>query len=277
MFLVLCLAMIGARAAVADERAPALRGEELRQRARFEFEKLFRALPSSAQKSLTGAYLAFDPSPGDLLAQVGCDDDGDYVVIVTDAMLHLASNVAFVLGEPEVTATDRLDAYASLLVRERPWDRLPPPPGGFHVGARTPEESADYESALGFLLAHEIARLAHGDIACGSPTTTKERGDDRWTDAEQKRALTDAKAIYPANGAARDREGVDLLIRVGEADRGAVGLARFFDRVYERAASPLAPFSYLATHPPESRTSRLEKAFAEGLRDQGPIREHTPL
>jgi hypothetical protein len=246
-------AMLPVRRAHADEIAPELETLELRQKAQAELRKLTAGLADKDRRRLVGLYLAFDPSASDPIAQVACDDDGDYVVVVSDAMLRLVANVARAQSYDEANAgSRRIEEYASFLARSQlPARRLLPPPPGFYTAATA---GATYEDrlreSLAFVVAREIAHLRAGDLVCPSPTPTKEHGDDAWTEAEQKKAREIAARVYPG-AATRDEEAIASATDAGRTEQGAVGLLRFFAQLEIERALVTARFtpSYLATHP----------------------------
>lgn len=260
MGLGLSLGALGALAqpapARADEIAPELETLELRQKAQGEMKKLAAGLAPNDARRLTGVYLAIDTNAADPSAMVACDDDGDYVIVVTDAMLRLASNVARAQSHDEVNGTRDVEDYAAFVGRTQvPGRRLLPPPPGFYA-AQKPGAVDDVRlrEALSFVLARELSHLRAGDLVCPHPTATRERGDDEWTAAEQRRALESAASVYPGQPAPRDEEATVRVLEAGRTEAGALGLLRFFVQLeIERTthASRFAP-TYLAQHPSAS-------------------------
>ena len=106
--LITLLMILPTRTALADEVAPDLEGSDLRIKAQTELRRIFTALPTADQRRLTGIYVAFDSSVSDPIAQIACDDDGDYVVLMSDAMLKLISFVARAETHDEVTGEKRI-------------------------------------------------------------------------------------------------------------------------------------------------------------------------
>jgi hypothetical protein len=182
------------------------------------------------QRRLVGAYVAFEPSVSDPIAMTACDDDGDYVVVVSDAMLRLVACVARAATYDDANSNHKVEEYGSFLaVSQVPGRRLLPPPPGFYG----PEKAANtYEDrlteALAFVVARELAHLRAGDLVCPKPTATRESGDDQWTASEERKALETAKMIYPGRSSERDTEAMMRVLEVGHTERGALSLLRFF-------------------------------------------------
>ena len=167
----------------ADEVAPELEGADLRQVAGAELRRLARSMSASEQKRLVGIYAAFDDDASDPIAQVACDDDGDYVIVLSEAMLRLASYLAHGASDDDSAAYARFVAHSQV-----PGRRLLPPPAGF-FGTRLPGTTFEsrLREALSFVIARELAHLRAGDLTCDHPTATHEHGDDAWTAPEQEK------------------------------------------------------------------------------------------
>lgn len=227
------------RRAAADEVAPELERADLRVRAAAELRRLVVRLPSIEQRRLTGVYVAFDPDAADPNAQVACDDDGDYVVVVSDAMLRLASHVAHASDD-----SHKIEDYAAFLARTQlPGRRLLPPPPGFFDPRSTSEAEAEERllDVLSFVVARELVRVRAGDLVCPRPTATREAGDDVWTPAEAKAATVIATRLYPS--VARDAEATARVLDAGRSERGARALERFFTELALDAPITLGRFA----------------------------------
>lgn len=241
------------RSARADEIAPELETLELRQKAQTEAKTLIAGLAPTDRRRLTGVYVAFDASASDPSAMVACDDDGDYVVVLTDAMLRLVSTVARAQSYDEVSSGRSIEDYAAFIARVQvPGRRLLPPPPGFYAARQA---SSTHETrlreALSFVLARELTHLRAGDLVCAHPTATHEAGDDEWTIGEQRRALEGSTSIYPGRAVQRDVEATTRVLDAGRTEQGALGLLRFFAQLEaERVvhASRFMP-TYLLQHP----------------------------
>ncbi|HSO35790.1 MAG TPA: hypothetical protein VLT33_24845 [Labilithrix sp.] len=254
----------------ADEIAPELETAELRAKAETEAKRLVANLAASDRRRLVGVYVAFDANASDPSAMVACDDDGDYVIVVTDAMLRLASLVARAQSYDEANGSHAIEDYAEFVARSQiPGRRLVPPPSGFFTApiAESTHESRLRE-ALAFVMARELAHLRAGDLVCGRPTATHEHGDDVWTAAEQQRALETAARIYRGPAATRDAEATTRILEMGRNEEGALGLLRFFAQLEIERATHGARFSptYLVQHPNAAARSATVKAAAKDHR-----------
>jgi hypothetical protein len=190
----------------------------------------------------------------DVEAQVGCDDDGDYVIVLSDAMLRLATHVAR-------AADDKVEEYAAFLSRSQlPGRRLLPPPPGFYSGGKASSDDS-MQDILAFVIGHELARLRAGDLVCPKPTATKERGDEIWSSAEQRRAAEVAMSVYPHSQAMRDDEALARLLDSGRSERGALAWLRFFAAARFKA-------SYAAIHPDASVRLASAKRLVESRKAQ---------
>jgi hypothetical protein len=247
------LAMTRAHPAAADEITPALETLELRVKAQAEARMLVAGLAPNDRRRLIGLYVAFDTSASDPSAMAACDDDGDYVIVISDAMLRLLSFVAQAQSADEEEGSEVATGYAEFLGRSQlPGHRLlPPPAGSFTAQNRGTTHETRLREALSFVIARELVHLRAGDLVCARPTATHENGDDVWTKEEQREALTLALRVYPGNAAPRDAEATARVLDVGRSEQGALGLLHFFAQLeLERTAhaSRFAP-SYLAQHP----------------------------
>jgi hypothetical protein len=234
-----------ARAAAADEVAPALEGADLRVRASLALGVLVAAKPDA---KLRGLYAAFDGDTSDASVMAACDDDGDYVIVMSDAMLRLASFVARLAVDDEAHGTHKLDDYAEHLAKNQvAGKRLLPPAAGAYAADVDLSTQTRWGEIVLFLYARELARLRAGDLVCPHPTTTKERGDDEWTAAEESAATAVARTLYPGKQAERDASAVAEIRALGQEVTGSRELVQFLARFV--AASPRVVPTYLALHP----------------------------
>lgn len=260
-------------AACADEASDA---ESLRAVARTELDRALGALEPDERRRLAGTYIALDDDAADPLAIAACDDDGDHVVVLSEATLRLAHDVARAQAADEVEGTRRVEEHASFLARAQLPGRklLPLQPGAY---PSDPNGRIDtiarrrLESALAFVVGHEVARLRAGDVTCPRPTATREAGDATWTRDERRRALESAERVYRTGAAqvTRDDETARRVVTTGRDLTGALGFLRFVEQLERERARVLGRFSpsYLAHHPSAAtRTATLRGAEADAKR-----------
>lgn len=265
------LALLGSRTARADEVAPSLEPMDLRVRAETELRRLVANLSPEEQRRLVGIYVASDPTMTDLNAQIACDDDGDFVVVITDAMLRLVSYLARIesVGGEDVDA--RVDHYAAFLARSQiAGARLLPPPAGSFDHSASPGTEASYEArlheTLSFVLAAELARARARDITCPHPTMTRERGDAVWTASEAKGALAVAARIYPGRVGDWDTEALARTMALGHTEAGPITLTRWFATFEARSSASTVSSakrfwpSYTRLHPTATRANLADVA-----------------
>ncbi|AKV03452.1 hypothetical protein AKJ09_10115 [Labilithrix luteola] len=267
-FSILSAAMVGAlpSRAHADEIAPELETLALHQTAHAALKELTSRLDAADKRRLTGIYVAFDPNVGDASAMAACDDDGDYVIVVSDAMLRLVTNVARALAYDEANGSRRIDEYAEFLARVQvPGRRLLPPPPGFFTAAKPAATFEDRQlDAFFFVLARELTHLRAGDLACPHPTATHERGDDEWSSKEQALATETSRSLYPGRATERDAEAIVRVLDAGRSVDGTLALLRFFERMEQEKTTHLATFSstYLSLHPSSAMRAANVRAVA---------------
>lgn len=262
----------GPHVAHADEIAPELETLELRQKAQTEAKRLVSDLAANDRRRLAGVYVAFDGNASDPSAMAACDDDGDYVVVVTDAMLRLVSLVARAQSDDESNGTHGVEDYASFLAASQlPGRRLLPPPPGFYAAQGTgSSQEMRVREALSFVVARELTHFRAGDLVCAHPTATHENGDDVWTASEQRHALETAASLYPGRATARDEEATTRVLEAGRTEQGALGLLRFFAQLETERSAPAKRFvpTYLVQHPASSARAASVKTAATNPRGE---------
>jgi hypothetical protein len=266
--MVLVLAMTAA--ARADEIAPELETLELRQKAQAEARTLVSGLDPKDQRRLTGLYVAFDPNASDPSAMVACDDDGDYVIVITDAMLRLSSLVARAQSYDDVNGSRTIEDYAGFVARSQiPGRRLLPPPPGFYTAQKAgTTQDIRLRESLAFILGRELSHFRAGDLVCPHPTATHESGDDEWTASEQRRALEGASSVYPGRPTERDTEATVRTLDAGRTEQGALGLLRFFAQLELERTMHASRFvsTYLVQHPSAATRAGAVKVAAKDHR-----------
>jgi hypothetical protein len=253
--------------------APAAALALARSTARDAMGALVARLPAEAKRRLTGMYVAFDDSATDVNALAACDDDGDYVVVVSDALLRLAETAAAAQATDEVFGTHKLDEYAAFLASapSREGVRALPPPAGFFDAsqARAPAklalEGVRLREILGAVVAHELTHLVQGDLVCPNPTATHERGDDLWTREERDHAVAVALKIYaPLRVLAADGDATRCLLDAGMTEQGGLAWLSLVDRIEGAHGAPGS--TYLALHHDGGVRAEVVRAAADQWR-----------
>lgn len=246
-----------------DDVTPGLGQADLVAIAQSELGRELAARPPSERARLAGTYVAVDPDVSDPFAQIACDDDGDHVVVISEAMLRLLAYVATAVALDEVMGTQKARTYALFLPRAQVAGRrlVPPPSGVFDGAAGTTPRADRLVEMIAFVVDRELARLRAGDLVCPSPTATRENGDGVWSVDEQTHAREVRARIY---GHARPDEAAVrsafASIDSTRSDQGALGLLRFFAAL--EASAPTARWpSYVVLHPGAS--ARLEALRAD--------------
>jgi hypothetical protein len=266
--------LVSPAAAAAELPAPQTTTMALRAVASQELRAIVAQLSTAERARVVGVYVAFDDDAAEVNAMAACDDDGDYVVVLTDAMLRLADLVSFGRAVDEETGAHKLEAYAELLAAsQRAGARLLPPPAGFFDVAGDADPSsvrAVYEQrlreTLSAIIARELAHSVRGDLTCPHPTATKEPGDDVWTPSEQRAALELAPRLSnEARGLQRE---VDALRMAEAAGRTSEGYVAFLTFLAKAAPSPTSTTArlYTKTHgAPARRAEAVRSAKAPWL------------
>jgi hypothetical protein len=208
----------------AGEVAPWLADGTAREAAQGELSGLILALDEEEQHKTEGVYAAFEPSLTDLAAMPACDDDGDYVVVLSDGLLRLAESVAFAEASDELRGTHLIERYGALLARSQatlapplpPPTTPPTPPTTTAPSSQALEETATrlYLDLLSWLVADELAHVLAGDLVCPHPTAAHEQADDTWTPREH------AAAVASAASRMRDQPSADAWATRSLLERG---------------------------------------------------------
>jgi hypothetical protein len=208
------------------------------------------------------------------------------VVVVTDALLRLATFVAYAEATDETFGTHKVDEYATLLAEAlrsgapkggvRP---VPPPLGFFDASERLSTagiklEVERFREIVGAILAHELTHFVQGNLVCPHPTATHERGDDEWTPDERERSLARALDGYTGERVlSADREAAVRLLDSGLTEQGSLAWLRTVGHVEQAMEeSPLsgdASFmrTYLKLHKnSEARAEVIRSAAREWRR-----------
>jgi hypothetical protein len=281
VLLVLWLTWLAPRPADAQpfDVAPGKHMASLREAASAEFIAAARFLGLGSDETVAGLYVAFDDDSTDVSSLVACDDDGDYVVVLSDALLALARSVADAEANDEVFGTYKLEQYARFLSETvvsagTSWaGPVPPPPGFFdprqaRAANKLEVEFVRFREILASIVVHELIHLKSGAIVCSHPTATHERGDDEWTLGEREQALVLAREIYTPEGIrSADIATTAVLLEMGRTEIGSVA--------WLRTAQHLAPIAAgvddtsKRMHPPRSEVALIDPPESTYLRFHG--------
>jgi hypothetical protein len=233
-----------------------------------ELRSLVAVLPDTTQAKVRGIYVAFVPTPVDVSVQAACDDDGDPVVVVSDALLVLVEHVTHAAARSSAGSHAPLIALALHYARDqRAGERLLPPGAGAfeEMDSRATEilHTARFREALAGILAHELSIFLRGELACPNPTATHERGDDVWTDEEAALGQQIAARLYGGRHAERrDRDALQLTNAVHGVSSGYLGLLAFFAAM--EAANARTSWTYVSQRPnARARFAAFERAMEE--------------
>ncbi len=261
-----------ATAAADAPAAPSLTLQSARAATSDAMRRALLKLPAATQQKLVGAYVAFAPDPKAPLALAACDDDGDYVVVVSDAMLTLADAVARAKATDDTLGSSKLEAYARLLAKaQRPGERLLTPPAGFYGEPTTPAvaaaQSKAFHAIASYLVATELAHMAAGDLTCARPTATHERGDDEWTAAEHESALAAAQTVHSLTRVAvADARGAELAAQAGEPEGPYLALLLPLLGAVEASAQARAAVPYVVHHPNQAVRAQIAQTAVSASR-----------
>jgi hypothetical protein len=255
----LCLACLASEAR-ADDVAPGLAESAREDDAREELALLLSSRGEAERHRVRGVYVAIMPSDTDPLAMPACDDDGDYVVVVSRAMLALVDHVAYAWASDRLRGTHLVEAYGALLSRSQIAGTRPLPPP---LGEASPSSSvgelahAFSRDALAFVLADELSFAVRGALECPHPTVTHEHGDDEWTASEHALAFSLAPSRM-RDVAAADAWARAALTRAGRSLVPAKTLLDVLAPLEAPGAAQPQPFGYVVLHP---KSSDRERAF----------------
>lgn len=228
--------------------------------------ELVSVLPDDTRARVQGIYVAFAPTAADVIAQAACDDDGDDVIVVSDAMLVLLENVTHAQARDLGLARTNVLSLATHYAKDqRAGERLLPPiPGAFETSDTRGMElvhTSRFREALSGVLAHELSIFFRGELTCPHPTATHERGDDVWTAEEATLAREIAARVY-GRGRVRGRDQDAVLLTVaskGDAV-GYVGWLAFLAAMDAAGGRP--DWSYQVQRPdPARRLEVVERAM----------------
>ena len=187
-----------ASTAYANDVAPALDQLALRSEANVALQ----SVAGLRKQTPLGLYAAFDADRVHPYVLPACDDDGDPVVVISDAALTLLEWASYARALDDRDGSHLLDDYARTLTRsQRAGAPLLPPGESFflRMDASIEPRATDYlREGLRFWLGFATAAHDAPEFRCAAPDTLRERGDAVWTEAERSAALLRAKNLQTA-------------------------------------------------------------------------------
>jgi len=263
--------LVVSQVARADEVAPRMAELSTHDAVSMELAELVTALSPAEQKKLAGAYVAFNADEAAVDALPACDDDGDYVVVVSDGLLRLAEAVAYAAASDRTRGTQLVEAYGALLARAQTPAMLPLPPpvaklpsGPATAPTLDGDARALFLDLIAWLVADEVGHVIAGDIVCPHPTAERERADDTWTSTEHDAALGSAPQ-HMQQAARVDTWATEAMLARGRSEMGAVAWLVVLAAV-EQAKATGRLSSYLALHPGSTHRVEALRAAADEWR-----------
>lgn len=211
-------------AAAAPDVAPGLSLASLHQEASDALARVVAQRPSLP----AGTYVAVDPDPVHPYVIPACDDDGDAVVVVSDAALKLLEHASYGQALDEARGTRSVAAYGALLASaQRPEARLLPPGGAFFRDVDAVVERAattHFRAGLGFWIGRAASVHDASEFRCARPDSFREHGDRTWTVAERSVALARAAALGSERDGLRTAWALAGVFALGGDERSAVAV-----------------------------------------------------
>ncbi len=221
--------------------------------------ELVAALAPAPQAKVKGIPLTTDPSPGEVNAYAGCDDQGLPLMAVTDGLLQVEAYIAQFKATDEIFGTKKLDTYLQYMAQnQRPKQPIVPPPPGLvdptqNVdGRKVARQHQLMDEQLAFVLGHELGHHHLGHTGCANGQS----GSRGITSQDLGRALSRAVPLFnQPNEIAADVAGTNNLLSAGARrqgyhwnEQGALLTLDFFARLEQLTPGSLI-FGFTHSHP----------------------------
>ena len=231
----------------------------LRSEAGIVMGALLGALPAKAQAKVQGIPFLADPTPGEVNAFAGCDDQGLPFMAITDGLLEVQAQIAQFKSTDEVFGTRKLDDYLRLLAQgQRPGQPLVRPPAGFinaaqHLDARkVGRQHQLFDEQLSFVLGHELGHHHLGHTGCANG----HGGSRGVSPGDLGRMMARVLPLFnQPNEIAADITGVNNLLAAGSRQQayrwtegGAMLTLTFFATLDQLTPASIV-FAFEQTHP----------------------------
>ncbi len=230
----------------------------LRQRAGVVLKELVAALPDAKRGKVQGIPLFSDPTVGEVNAFAACDDQGQPLMAVSDALLEVMAHSARFRAYDELFGGGKLDSYTTLVAKNyRPKKPLPRPGPGFvdpaqdADGRKVARQAVLLDAQLAFVLGHELAHhhLDHTGCANGGGSRGVSVGDFG------RMVSRAAPFLNQPNEIAADVAGTQNLLSAGKRrttsqfqEDGALLSLNFFGAL-DRLTPEAILFGFESTHP----------------------------
>ncbi len=230
----------------------------LRQRAGAVLKELVAALPDAKRNKVASVPLFSDPSVGEVNAFAACDDQGQPLMAISDALLEVMAHSARFRAHDELFKTNKLDQYTTLVAQNyKPKKPLPRPAQGFvdpaadADGRKVARQAVLMDAQLAFVLGHELAHhyLDHTGCANGGGSRGVSTGDFG-------RLLSRAAPLFnQPNEIGSDVAGTQNLLAAGArrqgakwTEEGALLSLNFFGAL-DRLTPEAILFAFESSHP----------------------------
>jgi hypothetical protein len=231
----------------------------LRSEAGVVMGALIHALPPTASSKVQGIPFLADPTPGEVNAFAGCDDQGMPFMAITDGLLEVDAQIAQFKATDEIFGTRKLDDYLRLLAQnQRPGQPLVRPPPGFiqpaqHLDSRkVTRQHQLYDEQLAFVLGHELGHHHLGHTGCANG----QGGSHGVSPGDLGRMMARVLPLFnQPNEIQADIAGVNNLLTAGSRQQayrwtegGAVLTLNFFATLDQLTPATIL-FAFEQTHP----------------------------
>ncbi len=250
----------------------------LRQRAGAVLQELVAALADQRRAKVQGIPLFSDPTVGEVNAFAACDDQGQPLMAVSDALLEVMAHSARFRAYDELFKGNKLDAYTSLVAQNyRPKKPLPRPGPGFvdpaqdMDGRKVARQAVLMDAQLAFVLGHELAHhyLDHTGCANGGGSRGVSPGDFG------RLVSRAAPFLNQPNEVGSDVAGVQNLLAAGQRRQGAKWneegalLSLNFFGALDRLTPESILFAFESSHPHPSIRIPIVQQTANNFRITG--------
>ncbi len=230
----------------------------MRQHAAAILGELVAALPADKRAKVDGIPLVSDPTPGEVNAFAGCDDQGTPFMATTDGLLEVLAFESRFRATDEVFGSHRVDAYSDMIAKtSRPKTPLVRPGVGFIDptqdvdGRKVARQNVLFDASIAFVLGHELGHHYLGHTGCAN-------GQGRgFVLGDINRLLTRVTPGFnQPNEIAADIAGTYNLMTIGSrrptnrfAEEGAILTLNFFLALHRSLSASDVVFAFEQSHP----------------------------